>query len=472
MGWSVMSHCPFCGTATPDTAPTCPNCGASLSGLQLPNHSGLRGGKYRLERVLGQGGFGITYRAYEPGLDRFVAIKELFPEGSSRRGTILIPSVLLGAHGFQEALGRFLEEAKTLAQFNHPGVVRIFEVFEENNTAYLVMEHLSGQTLSARIEATTQLGEIEVRRITTDLCSALRIVHDHNILHRDIKPDNVFLSIDGRVILIDFGSARLFSSGHTVSHTQMVTPGYAAPEQYASSAKFGPYTDLYGLGATLFHAITGKPPPSATDRLMGMALPELPTAISPGVRRAITQSLALKVDERPQTVARFELDLAATSVVDAQRPPPASAPPPLPPQSAIAPLYVRGGVRIDPRSFVASGIVYPIQDIQAIQLQGNAPTRGKKGGFSTESLFAPGCLLTLTFVLAPVGIILLLVAFFGSAGSSLRALGGLFGGNTATGRLALLINGAWVTAYTSQDWAELRDIERALEFAIKPHKVK
>jgi predicted Ser/Thr protein kinase len=452
-----MNNCPFCATPVNNNDTTCPNCGSSLSGIQLPQHAVLQRGKYQLQQVLGQGGFGITYRAYESGLDRFVAVKELFPDGSTRRGTTLIPSALLGPQGFQEALQRFLEEAKTLAQFSHPGVVRIFEVFEENNTAYLVMEHLKGQTLSQRIEAAKKLSEAEAKALALALCNALEVVHQNNLLHRDIKPDNIFLSEDGRVILIDFGSARVFSSGRTTNHTQLVTPGYAAPEQYASSAKFGPYTDIYGLGATLYHALMGIAPPSATDRFMGVALPEMPMALSQGMRQLVRNSLALTVTERPQTVAVLKKYLAGEA-------PPAAQAAKIP--AIVAPLYVKGAVRVDETLFVATGVAYPIGDIQAIEVRGGTTGSGRDN--ITPYILLPGCILT--FLLPPIGILLLIIGLFRGISGSVGTFKNLLGGNSGKSRLALMQNGVWVEVYSSNDPGELRDIQAAVTYAIKNTK--
>jgi serine/threonine protein kinase len=300
-----MTTCPFCASSTPEHAITCPSCGATLAGLQLELGSKLLG-KYKLEQVLGQGGFGITYQAFDESLNRRVAIKELFPEGSTRNGNTLIPALSLGANGFNDTKKRFLEEAQTLAQFNHPGIVKVFEVFEAHGTAYIVMEALTGETLGMRLARETKLPENAVKDLATQICAALEVVHQTGLLHRDIKPDNVFITKENRVVLIDFGSARGFQTGYAMKHTQLVSPGYAAPEQYASQAKFGTYTDIYGLSATLFHAATGKPPPTASDRVIssdtGLHLPD--SVIEP-LRTALTRGLALRIDERPQTAKEF-----------------------------------------------------------------------------------------------------------------------------------------------------------------------
>jgi serine/threonine protein kinase len=307
-----MLTCPFCASSQPENTITCQNCGATLAGLQL--ELGKMLGKYQLEQLLGQGGFGITYLGKDTTLNRQVAIKELFPEGCTRQGKTLIPASSLGATGFAETKQRFLEEARTLAQFNHSGIVKVFEVFEANNTAYIVMEALSGETLGALISRSNKLPEAQVKSIAEEICAALEIVHNTGLLHRDIKPENVFITKENRVVLIDFGSARGFQTGKAMRHTQLVSPGYAAPEQYASQAKFGTYTDVYGLSATLYHAATGQIPPTASDRIISSNSElQLPSSLTEPLRTALARGLALRVDQRPQTANEF-LSLFGTTI--------------------------------------------------------------------------------------------------------------------------------------------------------------
>jgi serine/threonine protein kinase len=300
-----MEVCPFCNHATSSDTQTCTNCGAYIAPSELPSKTALRSGQYVLERVLGQGGFGITYFGHDTVLQRAVAIKELFPDGSTRHGKQLVPAASLGAYGFHELKTRFLEEAQTLARFNHPGVVRVFDTFEERGTAFLVMEALEGHTLGQAIDRLGKLKADAVHKLGLQLGAALEVVHAAGLLHRDIKPDNVFLTHDHRTVLIDFGSARAYRSDRTVRHTQLVTPGYAAPEQYASSAKFAPYTDVYGLAATLYHALVGHAPPAATDRFVATSPFDWPQDISQTLQTALEAGLALNVSHRPQSVNQF-----------------------------------------------------------------------------------------------------------------------------------------------------------------------
>lgn len=300
-----MVHCHACGNLLKGTEGVCPVCGMPYASPHLPAGTKLHGGRYSVGRVLGQGGFGITYQGADLSLNRPVAIKEFFPDGSSRRTNLLVPPTSFGGHGLQDALKNFLDEARTLAQFNHPSIVDVIDVFEENFTAYLVMELLQGETLGKRITQVGALSTQEVVALASTLSDALAVVHDAGLLHRDIKPDNIFLTQDDRTVLIDFGSARAYASGQTVSHTRLVTPGYAPLEQYTTEAKFGPYTDIYALAATLYHAATGTQPPPVTDRLAGAELEPLPAELPAVLRAAIESGLKIRIDERPATLAEF-----------------------------------------------------------------------------------------------------------------------------------------------------------------------
>jgi serine/threonine protein kinase len=296
----------YCGSSVEPGDATCGTCGANLSGVHLTKKTQLGG--YVIHSVLGQGGFGITYRAKNSGRGE-VAIKEFFPDGSTRVQQRVVPPSGITATDFLEMRQKFLEEAHTLERFmrgsNHPHIVDVFEVFEANNTAYMVMELLEGQTLEARIQKLGKLKAAEVRDIADDLCKALEAVHGERLLHRDIKPANVFLTDDGRAVLLDFGSARAFTAGRTMRHTRMVTPGYAPLEQYSSEARVSSATDVYALSATLYHALTGNAPPTALDRMNGAKLKPLKSNFSAGMRQAIEQGLSLQIADRPADAKAF-----------------------------------------------------------------------------------------------------------------------------------------------------------------------
>jgi serine/threonine-protein kinase len=303
--------------------------GIDLHGAHhLPLGTRLKNGRYTLGKVLGQGGFGITYLGADTRENRPVAIKELFPEGTSRRPNSrqILPSTSLAGAGFVEIMHKFEEEYEVTRKLNHPGIVRVFDIFEENGTAYLVMEFLKGQTLGKRIAKQGKLSASEVQGIALKLLDALEVVHGAGMLHRDIKPDNVFLHQDGRVVLIDFGSARQFARNKTLSHTRLVTPGYAPLEQYGTAGKFGPYTDIYALGATLYHALVGVVPPAATDRVQSNLPLRLPRETPDGLEAAVNRALEIRIDKRPQSVVEFRSLLLGgrTQPTPASRPAPAT----------------------------------------------------------------------------------------------------------------------------------------------------
>jgi serine/threonine-protein kinase len=305
-----MLPCPYCASPLPEeVAATCPTCGAALTSQTL-EPGALVASKYRVERVLGQGGFGITYLALDESLEHRVAVKELFPTGSVRKGTHVIPPP---DGNFLEVKENFLDEARVVQRFDHNNIVRVYGTFEDNATAYIVMEALEGQSLQQYITEFGAMPEDDVLHLVAQLCSALERVHASGLLHRDVKPDNVLLSSDGRAVLLDFGSARAFTQGQVKALTRMVTPGFAPLEQYATQAKFGTYTDVYGLAATVYFALEGIAPPSAVDRVNGMQLPKPKNAR--GFEDALEAGLAVQVAERTQTVTAFRQSLEGAPVI-------------------------------------------------------------------------------------------------------------------------------------------------------------
>lgn len=312
--------CFVCQTESQDGVAICPTCGTPLN----PNHNPLAlspgsllkkelsptGGyryRYKIEELLGQGGFGITYKAFDNNLNCSVVLKELFIDGKTlRQGGTVVPTPTYGSNNFSQDKTRFLEEARILVRFRHPGIVRVFDAFEENGTAYYAMELVAGKTLSKKIEEEGRLSSPEVVELAKDIGKALKEVHAAKLLHRDIKPDNIFWTDDRRAVLIDFGTARAFVADKTQNVTAVVTRGYAPLEQYSSQGTFGPYTDIYALAATLLHALTGQPPPDAYDRVSaGAALPQFPADTPAGLRSALLRSLEIQAAKRPQNVDDF-----------------------------------------------------------------------------------------------------------------------------------------------------------------------
>ena len=314
--------CPFCGAEIRNVT-VCPQCGANIAvpsasvSLSLPLGTKLSGGKYTVGKVLGQGGFGITYMGADTVLYRPVAIKELFPEGCQRNGTTVQPTRITPSD-FASMKQRFLDEARLLASLNHPGIVKVYDFFEENNTAYMVMEYLRGKSLAKLVEERGgALSEQEAVGYILKVCEALDVVHKAGYLHRDIKPENIIVCDDGRVVLIDFGAARSFMAGKTGRMTVILTPGFAPLEQYAEQAKRGAYTDIYALGATLYYLLTGQVPVSAADRFSGVELKsvrEINGRVSRQVEEAVMKAMAMRVEERPQSVEEFVKLLTSPSV--------------------------------------------------------------------------------------------------------------------------------------------------------------
>ena len=308
-------HCPFCQSLLNSGQDACFSCGASLGSgssapaRHLPRGSLLHQDKFSVGRVLGEGGFGITYKGAHRDLRRLVAIKELFPTdlGAARLDTcVSVPATQ--ADAFRRAQEHALQEAQAIAGFRSRSIVDVYDMFRENDTAYIVMEYLEGQTLEDWIQREGRVRPDMVLPIAQALCEALTEVHAGRLLHRDVKPANIVLTNDGRTVLIDFGSARAFQANRTQRHTRILTEKYAAPEQYLEEGRFGPYTDVFSLGATLYHALTGAPPPAAIDRLQGRRALAFPDAVPARIVAALQQALDLRVDDRLQSIAAF-LDL-------------------------------------------------------------------------------------------------------------------------------------------------------------------
>jgi len=287
---------------------------------------------YEIDSILGQGGFGITYLAKDTNLDQLVAIKEFLPSDLATRTQDSAVHPLSGGHTdtYGWGLNRFLIEARTLAKFRHPNIVRVMSVFEANNTAYMVMEYERGESFENLLKFKQVSGEQTLKSILLALLDGLELVHDAGFIHRDIKPSNVYLREDGVPVLLDFGSARLALGVETRTLTSLVSPGYAPFEQYNAtreSDKQGPWTDIYALGATMYRSVTGKGPVDAAARanllLDEQRDPYEPCSQMPlpGYSRefllAIDRALAFPPGERPQSVAAWR-QLVVAGAVDSE----------------------------------------------------------------------------------------------------------------------------------------------------------
>ena len=286
-----------------------------MSDAQQPLHAlpqGHRLQEYELVRVLGFGGFGMTYLGFDHNLDKAVAIKEYLPSDIATRTAdrSVAPQASEFRGDFQWGLERFLDEARTLARFDHRHIVKVYRFFEAHGTAYIVMEYAEGETLSAYLERKGTLSEAELKGILYPLLDGLEAVHGADFLHRDIKPGNIVLrAADGSPVLLDFGAARQAIGAKSRSVTSIVTPGYAPIEQYSSRGRQGPWTDIYALGGVCYRALTGQVPEDATDRMRNDPLVPVSQRCAGRVSGAFLSAidLALSVDEgdRPQSIAAW-----------------------------------------------------------------------------------------------------------------------------------------------------------------------
>lgn len=299
-------------------AQTCPYCGYELGTAPVSAHHLVPGtmleNKYRIGRVLGQGGFGITYIAWDQKLEMKLAIKEYFPQGMAARAPGRA-EVDKSSGEIKEqltfGLQRFLNEAKTLARFaEHPNIVTVRDFFETNSTAYLVMSYVEGVTLEQYLQRKGgRLSFNHCLKIIMPVLDALKEVHRAGIMHRDISPDNIFINKDGRVILIDFGAARQEMREKSKSLSVILKAGYAPEEQYRSKGKQGPWTDIYAVGATLYRAITGQTPLEAMDRMAEDDLKpplELGAEIRVDQESVLLNAMAVNAVDRYQTVEELQ----------------------------------------------------------------------------------------------------------------------------------------------------------------------
>lgn len=273
----------------------------------------LCGGKYTVGKKIGEGGFGITYKALQSALNRTVCIKEYFPAGKCARATHARTVYVQGTSEalFEKYRLAFVREAKMLAALRHPNIVEVIDVFDENNTSYMVMDFIEGRSLQQIVDSRGRLPYPEVVNYIAQVTNAVGYLHDRHILHRDIKPDNIMITADYKAVLIDFGSAREFEQDKTQVHTSMLTHGYAPTEQYTANSRKGSYTDIYAIGATMYFVLTGRVPLEAAARLTEplSAPKELVPGIPDEANRTILKAMQLKAENRHQTVREFMDDL-------------------------------------------------------------------------------------------------------------------------------------------------------------------
>ena len=307
-----QKHCPGCFENKQGLA-QCPHCGydESLprSPLLLP-HGTVLASTYRIGRVLGRpGGFGVTYLAWDMHLQQRVAVKEYLPRDKVARD---VATLQVSVHvpeyetQFNFGLDQFLAEARMIAKFDHPNIVRVRNFFRAHGTAYLVMDYYEGRSLGdylAQLEGTVNAEA--AASLLLPVLDGLQFVHDRGVLHRDVKPHNIYMTGAGRMILLDFGAARQAAGDHVESISVVLSEGYAPLEQYQKNSPQGPWTDIYGVGATLYRMLKGTPPPVALDRLgddpldADFGLPEPLTTV-------LRKSLGLRPSDRYATALEFK----------------------------------------------------------------------------------------------------------------------------------------------------------------------
>ena len=297
----------------------------------LQPNTTLQGGKYRIERVLGQGGFGITYLATQVSSIRQVAIKELFIGGSGqaindRKGNLVVVTNSANQHSFNQQKAKFKKEALRLANLNHPNLVKVHEFFEENGTAYYVMDYIEGESLRTKLNREGVLSEELVLKYLQQLLPALETAHKQSIWHLDIKPENIMVDRYGHVYLIDFGASKHVEPNSTLTTSLALayTPGYCppelldlsneTPEYYLQAIKdIGPWTDIYALGATMYNLLTDSIPPSKRrlDK-EGRNAFSFPSNVSSSTRDLIVWMMKPDREDRPQSIRGLLVKLSST----------------------------------------------------------------------------------------------------------------------------------------------------------------
>ena len=315
----------------------CPHCGfdpRSVKGIEYALPMGtILAGKYLVGRVLGQGGFGITYVGWDIALERKVAIKEYYPSGQvsrnpGSRGLTWYTSVQ-SQQAKQNGTQMFLKEARKMSKVDDiPNVVRVRDLFQENETAYIVMDFVEGETLKARLEKTGPLPWEQAKGIFLPAIQAMEQVHQAGLVHRDISPDNLMLTPDGKVKILDLGAAKDLSVNNGASSMQVAKGGFSPFEQYTQRGSSGPWTDVYAMAATVYYTLTGKLPPVATDRVVEDTIsweePGL-KALPAQALEALQKAMVISAKTRMQSMDELEKGLYSTTV----KPEPAPAPQPM-----------------------------------------------------------------------------------------------------------------------------------------------
>lgn len=383
--------------------------------MYLKQGSVLQNGRYRIEKLLGEGGFGLTYLAAQTGLNRWVAVKEFFiAQHCNRDGNtahVNVPST-----GSREMVTRFrekfMQEAQTIASMHNPHIVRIFDIFEENGTAYYVMEYLDGGSLSGRVPE-GGMDHVEAAGYIRQLCKALEYIHSQNILHLDVKPSNVLFRSNGEAVLIDFGISKHYNEANdskTTATPAGMSCGYAPLEQSVAGglSQFTPATDIYSLGATFYAILSGKTPPSA-DEINENGLPPFSRFVPYSIYALIEKAMQPRRKDRPQTIREFLMLMDNAMKAPVPPPPAMSGPsvvstpvsgpsyPPLPVQKKKNPyLWLAWAL---PLFFLFVGAVVfllPVQKRKKVEDTAVVQTTGVHNGYSWVDLGLPSGLMWAT----------------------------------------------------------------------------
>ncbi len=312
-----MIRCAGCMAEIEDWEINCPQCGyvkgtPPREAYHMPPETVLHA-RYIIGRVLGYGGFGVTYIGWDAQLERKVAVKEFLPSTFATRMPGYTEVTVYGGEAteqFEAGLSRFVDEAKRLAKFNGiPGIVDIYDTFVENNTAYIVMEFLQGQDVKEIISANGRMEYEDAREIILHICDTLEPVHQEGIIHRDISPDNIYVTVDGKIKLLDFGASRYATSINSKSLSVILKAGYAPEEQYRSRGDQGPWSDVYALAASFYKMLTGETPEDAMERAIRDELREptkLGAVLPKSAENAIMNALNIRKEDRTQSAAAFK----------------------------------------------------------------------------------------------------------------------------------------------------------------------
>ena len=327
----------------------CPECGRPYGSVNMESFALKPGtildGKYLVGEMLGQGGFGITYIGFDLLLEQKVAIKEYFPMSTGmvsreNRSMVVWSTAMMGKTGTQKGFDSFLKEARKMAKLGGiPGVVGVKSVFIQNETAYIVMDFIEGETLLKKLQREGPMPFDTCLSLLTPIIQALAEVHEHGIIHRDISPDNIMVRPDGRLILLDLGAAKDLDiqgrDGNVQSSQMVAKQGFSPIEQYQRNASIGPWTDVYAMAATIYYCCTGILPPTAVDRIVDDTLTCQPL-LTQAQFDVLAYCMSIRAENRPKNMTAL-LQMAVRPQGGQAEPPRAVPTPPQPVETVKAP---------------------------------------------------------------------------------------------------------------------------------------